>query len=147
MPGGCKEDPYVRGMGTRRRPRKHRPTHRRPQAKGQDMTDVDTAARRPIALGATAGEAYSFFGTLVTIKAGSEETSGGAVITENLAPRGSGSPLHVHHREDEWFYVLEGELTFWVGGEIGVAGPGGVLDRAPGHPPTVLVHPRRGPLL
>jgi hypothetical protein len=22
----------------------------------------------------------------------------------------------VHHREDEWFYVIEGELTFWVGG-------------------------------
>src|SRR3954454_25012032 len=88
------------------------------------MTDVDTAARRPIALGATAGEAYWFFRTLVTIKAGSKETSGGAVITENLAPRGSGSPLHVHHREDEWFYVLEGELTLWVGGELNSSWPG-----------------------
>src|SRR4051812_29592268 len=91
------------------------------------MTDValpqDTAVRRPVALGPTAGEPYWFFGTLLTIKAGSEETAGGAVITENLAPRGAGSPLHVHHREDEWFYVLEGELTFWVGGEIIVAGP------------------------
>jgi hypothetical protein len=69
------------------------------------MTDVaqsqDTAARTPIALDANAGEAYWFFGTLVTIKAGSDETSGGAVITENLAPRGAGSPLHVHRREDE----------------------------------------------
>ena len=95
------------------------------------MTDVaqsqDTAARTPIALDANAGEAYWFFGTLVTIKAGSEETSGGAVITENLAPRGAGSPLHVHHREDEWFYVLEGELTLWVGGEIVVAGAGGFV--------------------
>jgi hypothetical protein len=26
-----------------------------------------------------------------------------------------GSPWHVHPEEDEWFYVLEGELTFWVG--------------------------------
>jgi mannose-6-phosphate isomerase-like protein (cupin superfamily) len=95
------------------------------------MTDVAqpqaTAAPTPIALDASAGEVYWFFGTLVTIKAGSEETSGGAVITENLAPRGSGSPLHVHHREDEWFYVLEGELTFWVGGQIVVAGPGGFV--------------------
>ena len=38
-------------------------------------------------------------------------------MIEHLAPRGAGSPLHVHHREDEWFYVTEGELTFWVGGE------------------------------
>ena len=95
------------------------------------MTDVaqlqDTAARRRIALGATAGEAYWFFGTLVTIKAGSEETSGGSVITENLTPRGSGSPLHVHHREDEWFYVLDGEVTFWVGGEVLVAAAGGFV--------------------
>jgi quercetin dioxygenase-like cupin family protein len=95
------------------------------------MTDIaqeqKTAARKPVALRSNDGEAYWFFGTLVTIKAGSEETSGGAVITENLAPRGSGSPLHVHHREDEWFYVLEGELTFWVGGELIVAGPGGFV--------------------
>ena len=30
-------------------------------------------------------------------------------MIEHLAPEGSGSPLHVHRREDEWFYVLEGE--------------------------------------
>ena len=41
-----------------------------------------------------------------------------STVTENLAPRGIGSPLHVHHNEDEWFYVIEGELTFWVGGEV-----------------------------
>jgi hypothetical protein len=30
-------------------------------------------------------------------------------------PEGLGSPWHVHPEEDEWFYVLEGALTFWVG--------------------------------
>ena len=29
-------------------------------------------------------------------------------------PEGIGSPWHVHPEEDEWFYVLEGEITFWV---------------------------------
>jgi len=38
----------------------------------------------------------------------------GVMVTEQTAPRGSGSPLHVHHNEDEWFYVLDGEMTFWV---------------------------------
>lgn len=33
-------------------------------------------------------------------------------------------PLHVHHREDEGFYVLEGEVTFYVGDETHEAGPG-----------------------
>lgn len=29
--------------------------------------------------------------------------------------------LHVHRNEDEWFYVIEGELTLWVGGDVVVA--------------------------
>ncbi len=36
----------------------------------------------------------------------------------------SGPPLHVHTREDEWFFVLQGELTFQVGAERFTAGPG-----------------------
>ena len=36
------------------------------------------------------------------------------MVTENLGPRGTGSPLHVHHyREDEWFYVIEGEPSLY----------------------------------
>ena len=46
------------------------------------------------------------------------------LVTEQLMPRGAGSPLHVHHNENEWFYVLEGELTIWVAGKTIVAGPG-----------------------
>jgi quercetin dioxygenase-like cupin family protein len=41
------------------------------------------------------------------------------------APPGDQSPLHVHATEDEGFYVLEGELTLWVGdAEPVVLGPG-----------------------
>jgi len=115
------------------------------------MTDIaqqqETGAGRQVALSADEGEAYWFFGTLVTIKADSEATAGGAVITENLAPRGSGSPLHVHHREDEWFYVLEGELTFWVGGEIVVAGPGGFVYGPRDIPHTFIVSSERARFL
>ena len=39
-------------------------------------------------------------------------------MIEHLAPQGAGSPLHVHRNEDEWFYVTEGELAFWVGGQV-----------------------------
>ena len=70
----------------------------------------------PIALRQDEGEPLWFLGVLATIKASSEMTDGRVAVIEHLAPQGAGSPLHVHHNEDEWFYVTEGELSFWVGG-------------------------------
>ena len=78
---------------------------------------VPGAPRTPVALQPGEGEARWFLGALTTIKASGETTGGRVAVTENWAPRGHGSPLHVHHNEDEWFYVLSGELTFWVDGE------------------------------
>jgi len=84
----------------------------------------------PIALQAGEGEALWFLGSLVTIKAASETTDGRAAVLENYAPRGDGSPMHVHRREDEWFYVTEGELTFWVGGQV-IKAPAGAFVYGP----------------
>ena len=50
-------------------------------------------------------------------KVSSEDTGGACTIFElNALPR-SGPFLHVHHREDEWYYVLSGEFIFKAGGE------------------------------
>lgn len=84
----------------------------------------------PIALNAGEGEARWFLGTLVTLKSSAQTTGGCVSVMENLAPQGSGSPLHVHRREDEWFYVMEGELTFWVGGET-ILAPAGAFVYGP----------------
>jgi len=84
----------------------------------------------PIALRDGEGEALWFFGGLVTIKSSAESTGGRVGVTENLSPRGAGSPLHVHHNEDEWFYVIEGELTFWVGGQV-ISAPAGSFVYGP----------------
>ena len=78
----------------------------------------------PVALQPGAGEAIWFLGILATIKASAETTGGRVAVIEHLAPQGSGSPLHVHRNEDEWFYVIDGELTFWVGGQVVTAGAG-----------------------
>jgi len=80
----------------------------------------------PIAQQPGTGEHLWFFGGLTTIKAAGD----GAMVTEQTAPRGSGSPLHVHHNEDEWFYVIEGELTFWVGGQV-ILAPAGAFVYGP----------------
>jgi quercetin dioxygenase-like cupin family protein len=78
---------------------------------------MSTTAVSPIALQADEGEAFWFLGALTTIKASGETTDDRVAVVEVLAPQGHGSPLHVHRREDEWFYVIEGALTFLVGGE------------------------------
>lgn len=94
------------------------------------MTSITT----PIAHQTGEGEHLWFFGGLTTIKAAGSRT----MVTEQLAPRGSGSPLHVHHNEDEWFYVLEGELTIWVDGETVVA-PAGAFVFGPRDVPHTFI--------
>src|SRR5947199_10694335 len=82
------------------------------------MSATAPTAVNPIAFHQDEGEALWFLGVLATVKASRETTDGRAAVIEHLAPQGAGSPLHVHHNEDEWFYVTEGELTFWVGGRL-----------------------------
>ena len=53
----------------------------------------------------------------ITVKAGGPEAGHAFSQIEVDDPRGTGPPLHLHHNEDETFYILEGELTFAVGDE------------------------------
>lgn len=105
---------------------------------GDDMSTKSNATA-PIALQPGQGEALWFLGFLVTIKASSETTSGAVAVIEHLGPRGSGSPLHMHSREDEWFYVTEGELTFWVAGQVINAPAGSFVYGPKGIPHTFTV--------
>jgi quercetin dioxygenase-like cupin family protein len=93
----------------------------------------------PIALAPDEGDALWAFGFLATLKASGETTDGRVAVIEHLGPRGAGSPLHVHHREDEWFYVLDGELTFWVGGEVVSASAGSFVYGPRDVPHTFIV--------
>ena len=116
------------------------------------MSNVTTEAGtgtavEPIAYAPRDGEAIWFLGQLVTIKASAETTAGRVGVTETLGLRGSGSPLHVHHNEDEWFYVLEGELTFWVGGETVTAPAGSFVYGPRGIPHTFTVSSERARFL
>ena len=45
-------------------------------------------------------------------------------MVEITEPPDAEAPLHVHHREDEAFWVLEGDATFEIGGVSFEAGPG-----------------------
>ena len=54
-------------------------------------------------------------GSLMTFLATGADTHGQFALIEALARRGNVPPPHIHHREDEIFYVLEGEIVVSVG--------------------------------
>ncbi|RVD58703.1 cupin domain-containing protein [Mesorhizobium sp. M2D.F.Ca.ET.185.01.1.1] len=66
-------------------------------------------------LGPGEGEAIWFLRNRMTVKATEASTGGGFGLLESLIAPGFSPPLHVHRREDESFYVLEGELTMKCG--------------------------------
>jgi quercetin dioxygenase-like cupin family protein len=68
-----------------------------------------------------------------------EQTDGSFAMLESTGPDGDHTPLHVHHADDEGFYVLEGELTLWVGDEKHVLRAGESVLAPHGVPHTVRV--------
>jgi quercetin dioxygenase-like cupin family protein len=59
---------------------------------------------------------YSIVGDRYTYLLTGEETGGGCFMFEAYVSPGNGPPPHVHSREDETFYVVEGEFEFLVDG-------------------------------
>jgi len=103
------------------------------------MSTESRSSVTPISLHRDDGEARWFLDFLATIKASTETTNGRVAIIEHYAARGAGSPLHVHHREGEWFYVLDGALTVWAGGQVIEAPTGSFVYGPPGIPHTFTV--------
>jgi quercetin dioxygenase-like cupin family protein len=109
------------------------------------VSDVSTErAKRGYGLGKEDGEAFWLLGLLETIKIGKDETSGKFGVIEVVARAGDGSPWHYHPDEDEWFYVLEGSFTFYVGDDR-LSLPAGSFAFAPkGVPHTFIADPPDG---
>lgn len=73
---------------------------------------------------ASEGEALWFSDALLSYVATGAETGGVLTVAEARAPRSAGSPRHRHLHEDEAWFVLDGELRFWLGDEERLAGAG-----------------------
>jgi quercetin 2,3-dioxygenase len=80
----------------------------------------DTASRRA-ALAKSGESRFAFtskpFAKAAFCKVTNDDSAGACSIFELGALPKSGPPRHVHHREDEWYYVLSGDFIFEVGGE------------------------------
>lgn len=87
--------------------------------------------QKPYALAHDDGQALWFLGNVLThVKASGEQTDGAYGLVEQILPAGFASPWHMHHAEDETFYVLEGAITFLCG-EMRVAGGPGTFVYGP----------------
>lgn len=76
---------------------------------------------------AVVGDVYRFLAT-------GDDTDGKYALWEALVPPGGGPPPHVHSREEEGFYILEGEITFTIGEKRLVASAGMFANMPVGTP-------------
>jgi mannose-6-phosphate isomerase-like protein (cupin superfamily) len=63
------------------------------------------------------GTAIQLFDWRFDCKISGKDTAGDCCVFDTIRTAKGGPPLHVHHDQDEWFYVREGEFLFQVGHE------------------------------
>lgn len=100
---------------------------------------METLAATPLVHGPGQGRALWHLGALMQFKALMSETNGQFWALEGLADHHMAVPLHAHTREDEVWFVLEGQIRFTIGEQIQQAGPGSFAYIPRGVPHTFQV--------
>jgi mannose-6-phosphate isomerase-like protein (cupin superfamily) len=104
---------------------------------------MDTILQKPLVVLPGSGKILQFLG--VTHKLTSAQNGGAYYLCEaEFAPE-RGSPLHIHHYEDEVIYVLEGAIDIQLDNEK-LNAPAGGLVHLPKHVPHALHNPLKTPL-
>jgi mannose-6-phosphate isomerase-like protein (cupin superfamily) len=89
------------------------------------MISTHTIITKGFATAAGGGERIWFVADTLTLKATATSTGGSFTVIECLTAPGGGPPPHVHTREDEFWYVLDGTFEIRIGDEVHAVGPGG----------------------
>jgi mannose-6-phosphate isomerase-like protein (cupin superfamily) len=95
--------------------------------------------RRPVLVRPGEGRSVWSLGGRFTVKLDDAGSAGRFSIVEALALRATEPPLHIHHREDEAWYVLDGRMTFYVGDDQLTATSGAFVLAPMGLPHTFTV--------
>jgi quercetin dioxygenase-like cupin family protein len=82
---------------------------------------------------------YFFLNDFTSILVSGEDTNGAFCVLHCNGKKDGGPPLHVHELEDETFYVLEGEITFFIGDQTILAKAGDYVFAPRGIPHTFKV--------
>lgn len=86
---------------------------------------------------ADTSDAYWFIGELIRIRIAGDETDDRFAFAEHTGARGVETPWHVQPNDDEAWYVVEGQLSFWIGSSDAppvTAGPGATILAPRGTP-------------
>jgi mannose-6-phosphate isomerase-like protein (cupin superfamily) len=94
-----------------------------PALPNEDRSEV-MATRMPTVKDPSEGRTVAVVGDVYRFLATGEETDGKYALFEAIVPPGGGPPPHVHSREEEGFFILEGEITFTIDGKRLVATAG-----------------------
>jgi quercetin dioxygenase-like cupin family protein len=92
------------------------------------------SSERAIIVQPKAGPRHHVLGNVATVKIHGRDTGGVYSQIESHCDPKAGPPPHNHHREDETFYVIEGEFEFICGGERTTGGPGTIARLPRGVP-------------
>ncbi|HEX3149680.1 MAG TPA: cupin domain-containing protein [Gemmataceae bacterium] len=107
---------------------------RRPVAIQRERDETMAAPHQPTINTPPQGRTIAVVGDVYRFLATGQETNGKYALFEALVGPGGGPPPHFHSREEEGFYVLEGEITFTVNGERVVAKAGTFANMPVGTP-------------
>src|SRR5947209_16631873 len=91
-------------------------------------------SRHPVLNAPPQGRTIAVVGDVYRFLATGEDTNGKYALLEALVGPGGGPPPHVHSREEEGFYVLEGEITLTIGEKRLVASAGMFANMPVGTP-------------
>jgi quercetin dioxygenase-like cupin family protein len=91
-------------------------------------------AQQPTLRTPTEGRTIAVVGDVYRFLATGDDTDGKYAMFEAIVPPGGGPPPHVHSREEEGFYILEGEITFTINGERVLATAGMFANMPVGTP-------------
>jgi quercetin dioxygenase-like cupin family protein len=83
------------------------------------------------------GERYFQLGTYIIFKSLSRETDGAAFIWENETPPGAMVPPHMHQTEDEFIYLVDGEMEVTIGGVTHTVRTGDLVKMPRGVPHAI----------
>lgn len=91
-------------------------------------TTTPTTTAQPFVITREEAPIYWMVDSLWASLATSETTGGELTVLDQVMPRRSGPPPHVHDRLHEYFYLLDGEIRFQIGTEVRTAVAGSLVS-------------------
>jgi quercetin dioxygenase-like cupin family protein len=88
-------------------------------------------------------DSFWYTGWLLTFLATGDQTQGRFALSDALTRKGNCPPRHIHRNEDESFYILEGEITAWIGDQTIRGTPGTLIFGPRGVPHSFEIHSDR----